>query len=95
MLLGLNCCKRSTPYADYVKGIPPYQEDFFEEFKDDFYKNLALRLKIKETGSLLIDPNMMHPFVRIHIVDMNTGKYLAKQDRSLPGIYNKESVQYV
>ena len=94
LALNLNCCRRSTPYSDYINGIPP-QFEFKEEFKENFYDGLALKLKVKETGSMLLDPNVMHPFVRIHIIDMNTAKYLAKSDSSKPGVYNKESVQYV
>lgn len=52
---------------------------------------MALKIKILETGSLILDPNMIHPFVRIHIVDMNTNKYLAKSKPFVPGIANKES----
>ena len=64
---------------------------FSDEFKEPYQKNLALRLHIKETGSLLLDPNVLHPFVRVHVVDMNTCKYLAKSDSNQPGIANKES----
>ena len=66
---------------------------FEEEFKGAHHKDLGLKLKVKETGSLLLDPNVTHPFVRIHVVDMNTCKYLAKSDLSKPDSYNKESVQ--
>ena len=52
-------------------------------------------MTVKETGSLVLDPNVLHPFVRIHIIDMNTGKYLAKSDRTMPGVTNKESVQMI
>ena len=38
-----------------------------------------------------LDPCIVHPFVRVHIIDMETGKYLAKKAPSLPGISNKES----
>lgn len=41
---------------------------------------MAMNIKIDKTGSLLLDPDMIHPFVRIHIVDMDTYKYLAKSD---------------
>jgi hypothetical protein len=52
---------------------------------------MALKVKILETGSLILDPNMIHPFVRIHVVDMNTNKYLAKSKPFSQGIANKES----
>lgn len=34
---------------------------------------------------------MVHPFVRVHIVDMTTSKYLAKRLPLTPGITNKET----
>ena len=39
----------------------------------------------------MLDPNMIHPFVRVHIMDMNTCKYLAKKNPSAPGSYYNES----
>lgn len=59
------------------------QKPFFEEFNDAFekeeQKQLGLRIKVNETGSLLLDPDMKHPFVRIHIVNTDTGLYLGKK----------------
>lgn len=81
MLLFSNCCKKNTMYADFVNGIEP-QFKFKEEFKEDIYNDFALKLTVKETGSLEMNKNILHPFVKIHVVDMNTGKYLAKSDRS-------------
>ena len=46
---------------------------------------------MKETGYLQLDPCIVHPFCRVHIIDMNTGKYLAKRDAALPGVANRES----
>lgn len=34
---------------------------------------------------------MVHPFVRVHIVNLDTCKYLAKEDRGKPGVANIES----
>ena len=56
---------------------------------------MALKMKILQTGSLILDPNMIHPFVRVHIIDMKTYKYLAKSNPIQPGIANKESAQYL
>lgn len=33
-----------------------------------------------ETGILAMDPNVLHPFVRIHIIDLKTKKYLKKKE---------------
>ena len=43
----------------------------------------------------MLDHFMIHPFVRVHIVDMRTYKYLAKSDAAKPGINNKESAAFI
>ena len=40
---------------------------------------------------MLLDPNVTHPFVKVHIVDLRTCKYLAKSNSQRPGSYNLES----
>ena len=60
-----------------MRIIPPLFK-FEEQFREDKFNKMALKIKINETGSLILDPNMLHPFVRIHIIDMDTYKYLAK-----------------
>ena len=66
---------------------------FEEEFKAEHHKQFGLKLKIKGTGSLQLDPNVLHPFVRMHIIDLHTWKPLAKQQKNQPGVTNRESVQ--
>jgi hypothetical protein len=39
----------------------------------------------------MLDPNVTHPFVKVHIVDLKTCKYMAK-DPQQPGVCNKEAV---
>lgn len=56
---------------------------------------MAVKLKICETGSLVLDHFMIHPFVRVHIIDMDTYKYLAKSDALKPGVTNKESAAFI
>jgi hypothetical protein len=56
---------------------------------------MAMKLKICETGSLVLDHHMIHPFVRVHIIDMDTYKYLAKSDPLKPGVANKESAAFI
>jgi hypothetical protein len=53
-----------------------------------------LKLIVKNTGILEMDQNVLHPFVRIHIVDMNTNKYLAKDKPSVPGVSNIENCSF-
>ena len=41
-----------------------------------------------------MSPYVLHPFVRVHICDMNTFHYMAKATNN-PGVYNKESAGYL
>ena len=41
-----------------------------------------------------MDQNVLHPFVRIHIIDMNTCKYLAKENSKDPGVSNIENCSF-
>lgn len=47
---------------------------------------MAIKIKILGSGSLNLDENVLHPFVRMHIVNMKTAKYLAKSDEAAPGV---------
>ena len=69
------CCAKSS-----IKELRDTNPIFnFEEvFDQPHHKELGLRIKVKETGSLLLDPDMKHPFVRMHIIDYDTGMYLKK-----------------
>ena len=49
---------------------------FSDVFDQENHQKLAMKIKVNETGSLLLDPDMKHPFVRIHICDFETGMYL-------------------
>ena len=50
-----------------------------------------MRLKILNTSTLELDTNIMHPFVRIHFVEMTTGKYIKKTHFDSSSVYNYES----
>ena len=51
-----------------------------------------MKICVNETGYLQLDPDIVHPFCRVHIMDMRTGKYLAKRENGMPGVANKESI---
>jgi hypothetical protein len=87
------CYTNQNP-VQTLKAIPPLFK-FEEQFKDEKYKKMAVKLKICETGSLVLDENMVHPFVRVHFIDMDTYKYLAKSDSLKPGVTNKESAAFI
>ena len=52
-------------------------------------KDRILKLKIIESSRLQLDPNVMHPFVKIHIVDKNTGCYLKVNESDEAIVYSK------
>ena len=54
-----------------------------------------MKIGVKETGYLQLDPCIVHPFVRVHIVDLRTGKYLQKRDPNQPGVTNLESASLI
>jgi len=66
--------------------------DFNEMYPEA--KDYAIKLNVNGTGILEMDQHVLHPFVRIHIVDLNTHMYLAKSDINDPGVANKESVNF-
>lgn len=50
-----------------------------------------LTLKVLQTSAMELDTNVMHPFVRIHLVNMVTGTYIQKSDVAANAVYNFES----
>ncbi len=51
-------------------------------------------LKIIESSNLELDPNVMHPFVKVHLVDINTGNYIRKKTHNKPAISFFERISY-
>jgi WD40 repeat protein len=49
-----------------------------------------LSLKILKTGTFDIEPCIIHPFVRISIVNLRTGKFLQKKNFEVPAILPNE-----
>ena len=87
------CCKTRC-CSDYKNG-----EVFTSQYEkekctiDKKLKNLdkkILSLSIIKSGTLEIMPMIMHPFVRISIVNLRTGKYLQKSNFSAPAISKNE-----
>lgn len=72
-----------------MKNDKPFQ--LFESEED---RNKKIEIKINKSGPLVLDQFILHPFVRIHVVDLNTYKYLAKSNPNTPGVYNNESGCY-
>lgn len=68
---------------------------FDEQFNTMIEGVNGVKLKIHETGSLVLDHHMVHPFVRVHIVNLETCKYLQKETRTNPVIANKETADFM
>lgn len=68
-------------------------DEMFPDQKLDSQK-YAIKLNVRGTGILEIDQYVLHPFVRIHVIDMDTHKYLRKTDNLNPGVTNKESCSF-
>ena len=52
--------------------------------------NKVLNLKIVKSGTLSIEPQIVHPFVRVSFVDLKTGKYLQKKLFETPILLHNE-----
>lgn len=57
-------------------------------------EDMAIKIAIKSTGSLELDEHVLHPFVKMHFVDMRTNKYLSKE-AGVAGTSSRESVQLI
>lgn len=57
-------------------------------------RSYAMKLGVRQSGILEINEHVLHPFVRIHIVDLDTNKWLAKSNTEKPGVANKESCNF-
>ena len=63
-------------------------------FPEATNEDWGMKLNVHGTGILEMDQYVLHPFVRIHVIDMHTNKYLAKSEIETPGVTNKESVNF-
>lgn len=60
--------------------------------EEDKYKEI--QIQIQKSGPLELNQYILHPFVKIHIVDLDTYMYLAKSTPTLSTVYNKETSGY-
>ena len=84
------CCScfvdRPASMAEVMKAKVPVHK-----FPKEKHGDKIMKLAIHCTGLLELDDKVIHPFVKVHIVNMTTGKYLAKTNPSAPAITNKET----
>jgi len=69
-------CKGKTTYVDYIDTTKPLAA----QTEIDKLKYQITRINILETSQLELDRHVIHPFVKVHIVDIHTGKYVAKSE---------------
>lgn len=70
-------CKPKSTYVDYIDTEKPITM----QSEIDKLRNQAVRINILETSQLELDRYVIHPFVKLHVVDIHTGRYLSKSDQ--------------
>ena len=87
------CCQTKC-CSDYKNGDVFTTQCYRQKCTiDKKLKNLnkkLLTISVIKTGTLEIIPMIIHPFVRISIVNLQTGKYLQKSDFAVPCISRGE-----
>lgn len=69
------CSQPFRSYVDYIGLSAPEKEAGYE---DSILKNKCAYFNVMNSSNLELDPNVMHPFLKIHLVDMATGNYIQK-----------------
>nr|XP_006825179.1 PREDICTED: jouberin-like [Saccoglossus kowalevskii] len=81
--------KRQEPVAEDLPPEPEYTPD----------DGTVLGINIHRTDSLKTDLYLTHPVVRVHLVDLETGKHVTKQTKGRPVTYfyekENDKVDYV
>ena len=70
------CQKRLTFVDELLKVDPKYKAN--PPVNMQLLTEKIAEFQIIESSHLEMDPNVIHPFVKIHIVDIKTGAYLKK-----------------
>lgn len=67
-------CRNQTTFVDYIDlSKPTVVQSEIDKLRDQ-----AVRINILETSQLELDRYVIHPFVKMHIVDIHTGRYVSK-----------------
>jgi jouberin len=75
--------------SDSMKQESAEITDRMQGVLDEFH-NHVLYLKIMDTGGLELDPHVIHPIVRVHIIDLKSNSYkLKSHPRGVVGFYEK------
>lgn len=68
---------QSTYTSELMKGQSQGINERYMPVLQNF-RNKVVYLKIHDTNGLELDPHIIHPFVKIHFIDLNTHQYLKK-----------------
>jgi jouberin len=63
--------------VEEMKGQTPAIQDNLRAINESF-RGKTVYLKIHDTNGLELDPNVLHPFVRVYVIDIKTGCFLRK-----------------
>lgn len=82
------CLEVQQTFIDDLK-VPEreFPPDVSRDFANNIFAHKILQLTVSETSRLELDPKVIHPFVKIHFVNKDTGCFLLKSG-------DKESVTY-
>lgn len=77
------CCGGSLNFISRGFTSPIMQAEkgeIFEKMRPglELFHDKVVYLKIYDTGGLELDPNIIHPFVRVHIMDLEKDSYKLK-----------------
>lgn len=89
------CCYPKHSPRSIIRNQEPLFKFEAPQYNLGLHGRNAIRLKVHETGSLILDHHMVHPFVRVHIINLDTCKYLAKENNLKPGVANIESADFM
>ena len=66
--------RQGLTYVDQIKNTKGAEKDKFVKVDPQD----VTKITVLETAQLELDPNVMHPFVKLHLVDINNGQYIKK-----------------
>lgn len=95
-MYNLLCCKNSeNSYVDELDSLERnHPITLTEQIVDTLLRSNIVELAVLESSRLELDPNVIHPFVKIHLVDKNTGCYLKKRSNVETAVYHNEACGY-
>jgi len=85
------CLSRPKTKGDELVSFPTK----VDKDKEHLLGDNVLSVTVLDSHTLELNPDLLHPFVKMHVVDMNTGHYVTKTDINAPGVTQFESLTQV